>query len=548
MPKIVSVEQMRSIEKAADAAGLTYDQMMENAGRAIARAVLGRIGVAEGRRVAILVGSGNNGGDGLVLGHYLVEAGAQVSAYLVAKRPESDRNLTRLKSHGQLVALADDDQRHRVLRNLLSTADVVVDALLGTGFQLPLHGTSKEVLATASKVLAARQGEVLTVAVDCPSGLDCDSGEIAAEAIPADLTVTLAAAKTGLLRFPGAASVGELVVADIGIPPTQPELASVRTSLASAEDVRAWVPPRPRDAHKGTFGRAFVIAGSVNFPGAAALAGLSAYRVGAGLVTLAVPAPIQSFLVSLIPEATWIVLPHELGVISEEAAPVLRSELAQAEALLFGPGFGQDPATAGFVSRLLGGEEGGPRGRIGFVRAEGPAETHVALPRCVVDADGLKLLTKIHDWPSRLPAESILTPHPGEMSILTGLSIADIQADRVGVASRYAEAWGHVVVLKGAFTVVASPAGETTVMPFATPALARAGTGDVLAGALTGLVAQGVPPLQAAILGAYLHGRAGELAAEEIGTSASVLAAEVAEALGVALAELVAPSSRRHTE
>ncbi|MEW6567554.1 MAG: NAD(P)H-hydrate dehydratase [Chloroflexota bacterium] len=540
MTKIVTVEEMRAIESAADAGGLTYAQMMENAGRAVAEAIVKRVGPVDGKRIAILVGGGNNGGDGLVAGHYLAEAGALVSAYLASPRPEDDVNLVRLRCHGMLIANAADDQRHRVLRNLMSSADIVLDALLGTGFNLPLRGSIQDVLAAAGKALAERSASPLVVAVDCPSGLDCDSGQIAPETLRAQLTVTLAAAKIGLLRFPGATAVGDLVVADIGIPDTQPQLAAVSLELPQAQTLRCWLPPRPKDAHKGTFGRAILVAGSVNFPGAAALAGEAAYRVGAGLVTLAVPANIQSLIVPRLPEATWILLPHELGVIAEEAVPVLQEELGQAEALLLGPGLGQDPTTSGFLARLLGAGEG-PRGRIGFVPAEGRAAEKHPLPPCVVDADGLKLLARIPEWHQRLPKPSILTPHPGEMAVLTGQAKDAIQADRAATARRWARTWGHVVVLKGAFTIVAEPSGKAVVLPFATPALARAGTGDVLAGAIVGLLAQGVGPFEAAVLGAYLHGRAGLLAAEELGTTASVLAGDVGEMLSVALAELEGP-------
>ncbi len=544
MPKIVTVEQMREIEKAADASGLTYDQMMENAGRAVAEAVLAWLPQPAGKRIAILVGSGNNGGDGLVAGHYLAEAGAQVSAYLAAERRETDPNLVRLRGHGQLIAKAADDQRGRVLRNLVANADVVIDALLGTGFRLPLRGTLKDVLGTAKKALAGMAEPPLVVALDCPSGLDCDTGEIADEAIRADLTVTLAAAKAGLFRFPGAAAVGELLVADIGIPASQKELSKVRTELATSEVVRGWLPDRPRDAHKGTFGRAVIVAGSVNFPGAAALAALAAYRVGAGLVTLAVPGPIQTLIAPQLPEATWLLLPNEMGVIAAQAAEVLQKELAQTDALLMGPGFGQDPTTAAFVARIIGGEERGHRGRLGFVVAEAKADEVPRLPATVIDADGLKLLAKVEEWPKCLPAETILTPHPGEMAVLTGEPKESIQADRLASALKWAAAWGHVVVLKGAFTVIANPEGKAMVLPFATPALARAGTGDVLAGAIVGLVAQGVPSFEAAVLGAYLHGRSGELAAEEAGSEAAVLAGEVGECLASAMAELRPPLRR----
>jgi NAD(P)H-hydrate epimerase len=334
--------------------------------------------------------------------------------------------------------------------------------------------------------------------------------------------------------------VGELVVGDIGLPPGFALLEEIGLEMATPERLRQWLPPRPRDAHKGTFGKVLIVAGSVNYPGAVALAGLAAYRVGAGLVTLATPQPIQPLIAGIVPEATWILLPHELGAISKDAAAVLVEPLSGTTCMLLGPGFGQEACTGDFLIRLLGAETAHSRGNIGFVHdgneGRGPVRQ---LPHCVVDADGLKLLAKIPDWPHHLPRESILTPHPGEMSVLTGLPKEEIQSDRIATAQSWAKTWGHIVVLKGAYTVVAEPSGRADVVPFATPALARAGTGDVLAGAIAGFRAQGVPPYEAAALGAYLHGRSGELAESRTGSAASVLARDVGEALPEALKELM---------
>jgi NAD(P)H-hydrate epimerase len=386
--------------------------------------------------------------------------------------------------------------------------------------------------------LGLRDRQPLIVAVDCPSGLDCDTGHIADETLVCDLTVTLAAAKPGLVTFPGANAVGSLRVADIGINADQGELADVDLEFVTHETIKSWLPARPRDAHKGTFGRVLIVAGSINFPGAVVLAGLGAYRVGAGLVTLAVPAPIQAMLVSQLPEATWVVLPHEMGVIAEGAVTVLKQELDTTQAMLLGPGFGQDQATEAFLARFLSEGSGISRGSIGFLQSERREQEVVSLPPCVVDADGLKLLKRIPNWPDLLPKPSVLTPHPGEMAVMTDLPKDEIQVDRVKTAMEWAERWGHVVVLKGAFTVVAAPDGRTFVLPFATPALARAGTGDVLAGAIVGFKAQGLAAYEAAVLGAYVHGRAGELAVETIGTTASVLAGDVADGLIGVMVEL----------
>lgn len=544
MTKIVTVTEMKAIESAADKAGVTYAMMMESAGTAVAQAALARLENPADHKVVVLCGPGNNGGDGMVAAHHLAEAGAASVALYFSKMPdENDPNLQRVRQKGLFVVDAENDQRWRVLKNLMGGVTVLIDAVFGTGVRLPLKGTPADLLQQVKKALEERAVLPLRVAVDCPSGTNCDTGDLDDAAILTNVTVTFAAAKRGQFAFPAAEALGELIVADIGIRPDMPELASVKVELGTAEAVRALLPSRPRNAHKGTFGRALIAAGSVNFTGAAYLAGAAAYRIGAGLVTLAVPTPIYPVLAAQLPEATWVMLPHEMGVIASGAAEVLSKELDKSQVLLIGPGFGMERETGIFLRRLLRAEEAGSKGRIGFTpRGEaGPGEKPVEpapLPPTVVDADGLKLLAQIEGWPKLLPPGVVLTPHPGEMAALTGLSKDDIQSDRIGVAQKYAMEWGHVVVLKGAFTVVAAPDGRATVQPFATAALARAGTGDVLAGAIAGLLAQGLAPYDAAVAGAYLHGLAGLLAARALGTTASVVASDVLEALPEALAQV----------
>ena len=545
MPKIVSVAEMKVIEAAADQAGVTFAMMMEAAGRSVAQQVLTRLDDPAAHKVVVICGTGNNGGDGLVAAFHLAEAGAGVAVYCAQPPDEGDPKVQRLRGKGLLVVDAQNDQRWRVLKNLLGGVTVLVDALFGTGVRLPLSGQPADLLEQVRQYLDGRAGRPpLIVAVDCPSGLNADTGAVDALTLTADLTVTFAAAKRGHFAFPGAATVGELVVADIGIDATQPELAGVQVELATPETVRALLPARPRDSHKGTFGRALIVAGSLNYTGAAYLAGAAAARVGAGLVTLAVPSPLYPVLAAQLPEATWVLLAHEMGVISGPAVEMVRLEYPKTQALLVGPGFGQEKETAAFVRRWLGVEEpaGVRRGGMGFVAATpinaGVLGDGAAVPPLVIDADALKLVAQVDGWPGRLPAASVLTPHPGEMSALTGLDKDAIQADRLGVARRYAVEWGHVVVLKGAFTVVAAPDGRATVLPFATAALAHAGTGDVLAGAITGLLAQGLRPYAAAVAGGYLQGLAGLQAAAALGSTAAVLAGDVVDGLIEALAQI----------
>lgn len=538
MPTLVTVAEMKALEAAADRAGVTYEQMMENAGRAVAEAVLARVGDdLEAHKIVVLCGKGNNGGDGLVAAHYLTNAGARVAVYGLQPADETDPKVKRLREKSVFLVDAQNDQRWRVLRNLLGGVTILIDAVYGTGVRLPLGGQGAELLRQTKTALDERSPRPFVVAVDCPSGLHSDTGEIDPVTIPADLTVTFAAAKRGQFAFPGAETLGELVIADIGIPGDLPEASRLNVRLATSADVQPLLPKRPRDAHKGTFGRALVVAGSISFTGAAYLAGAAAYRVGAGLVTLAIPEPLHSILAAQLPEATWTVLPHQSGVLHESGADVLlERELGKASALLLGPGFGTEETTGRFLRRLLTGEA--RRASLGFgSRAPVEPAATVPPPPLVVDADGLRLLAAMENWPRLLPSNSVLTPHPGEMAALTGWEKDALQADRIGAAQKFAGEWGQVVVLKGAFTVVAAPDGRATVQPFATPALARAGTGDVLAGAIVGLLAQGVPPYEAAVAAAYLHGRAGELAAQTLGTTASVLASDVLEALADVLGQ-----------
>jgi NAD(P)H-hydrate epimerase len=272
------------------------------------------------------------------------------------------------------------------------------------------------------------------------------------------------------------------------------------------------------------------------------MAGKAAYRCGAGLVTLAVPAPLHAALAGHFPEATWLLLPHEIGVISEAAVEVIKKNLERPTAMLIGPGFGTEDVTKEFLERLIGDSQRPRRRGIGFVTGEmeetTPAGKKTALPPLVIDADGLKLLARIESWHALIPAPAVLTPHPGEMAVLTEISVSDIQSDRLGTAEKYAQEWGHVVVLKGANTVVAAPDGRTTVIPVANPALARAGTGDVLAGLILGLRAQGVEAYPAAVAGCWIHAQAGLQAAETLGSTAAVLAGDVLDAVAAVMSEV----------
>ena len=536
--KLVTVSQMQAIEKEADESGLTYDQMMENAGRGLADIILDLYAEDVEPEVVGLVGPGNNGGDTLVAMSVLAANGWKARAYLVKRK--KDELVKRFMSAGGEILSGDN--AFQQLAEAIDTADVLLDGVLGTGVNLPLKKEIAELLSEVNDILDGMEEAPLIVAVDCPSGVDCDSGEVADETIGADLTVTMAAVKQGLLKLPAFEYAGDLEVVDIDLPEDLPSLQDLKTEVADPDSVAALLPERSLDSHKGTFGTALIAAGSVNYTGAALLGGEAAYRVGAGLVTMAIPASLHGTLAGRFPEATWVLLPHEMGVISSNGAEVLAKNFERASALLIGPGFGMENSTKEFIENVLEGKYSAKKTaqRIGFVRQEmeKTEENQSKLPPLILDADGLKLLAQIKDWSKKIPAPAILTPHPGEMSVLTGLSKEEIQENRQEIASKYAKEWGHVIVLKGAFTVIASPEGRMMIIPVASPALARAGTGDVLAGLIVGLRAQGLDPFDAAVAGAWIHAQAGLYAADDLGTTASVLAGDVLDSVSDVISDL----------
>jgi len=540
--KIVSAEEMRALEREADSHGNSYARMMARAGEAVARVAADHLGGKGTGPVVVLVGPGNNGGDGLVAARYLATWGYQARLHLARPRAEDDADWQAVVSLGIPHAIGVSESALGDLRGWLAEASLVVDALLGTGARPPVSGEIAELLGVLAEALelshnadakllrpamptAPRKERLKVLAVDVPSGLEATTGAVDRLAPRAVATVTMGLPKRGHLLMPGAEYVGELVVADIGLPmvqagPGEPE-------LLTAETAARLLPARPVAGHKGTFGSCLIVGGSGNYVGAPLLAAAGAARAGAGLVTLASIPQVLAGADSVIPEATRLVLPGEMGVVGAAAVPVLMRSAAQYGALLLGPGLTHERPVAEFLEALLD-SEGAPRPAIGFVerRRSATQSGAVILPPLVVDADALNVLAEHKDWLKRLPPGSVLTPHPGEMARLTGVSVEEVQRDRIAAALEAARNWRAVVVLKGAMTVIAEPGGMVSVAPFANPALASGGTGDVMSGALAGLLAQGLSAYEAARCAVYIHGLAGELARRELG-EAGVLASDL---------------------
>ena len=501
--KIVTSAQMTALEQASENRGVSTDTLMEKAGLAVAEAARNELGGAAGLPVLVLVGPGNNGADGLVAARHLRRWGAEVTAFVVTGRPQPDPKMALAQTYGVAVTSNSGETGMRELDRLLGRCRLVIDAVLGTGRSRPLEGAVKEVMM---RLAARRQGyrPPLLLALDLPTGLNPDTGEVDPSCLTADVTVALGLPKRGLLAFPGAERAGRLLVVDIGLPSDLAEGNEILLELLGPEWVSRRLPCRPLDSHKGTFGHALVVAGSRNYVGAAFLACQAAVRAGAGLVTLAAPHEVYSIAAGKLTEVIHLPLPgDDEGRIHPDAAELIRSVLNRYTCLLVGCGMGWSSGTVEFLERLL--------------LAEPPPQIPL-----IIDADGLNNLSHLPDWWRRLGGPATVTPHPGEMATLTGTSTLEVQQDRVAAARFWSSKWGVTVCLKGAFTVTADPRGDARVSPFANPGLASGGTGDVLTGIIAGLMAQGLSPADATCCGVYLHGRAGESVAEAIGNTGTL--------------------------
>jgi ADP-dependent NAD(P)H-hydrate dehydratase / NAD(P)H-hydrate epimerase len=505
--RVVSVSEMQSIERLAERDyGLTTQILMDHAGHSVAArlaSVLG--GDVTACKVLVLVGPGNNGGDGLVMGRYLSIWGADVSYYHWKEQ--------RLQVGASSEPVADD---LAALADILHQSTVVVDALLGTGTSRPLSESMRRLLLAVAEE-KRRRPDLFILAVDLPTGLNADTGAVDEATLGTNLTVTLAYPKRGLFFFPGAEYVGDLAVGSIGLPGDLDVPKGLE--LLDVEMVRPVLPTRPADSNKGTFGKVMIVAGSPAYPGSAYLSATAAGRVGAGLVTMATSIEMAPIYAAKLSEATFHLLPSGSSA-PEERARALLAGLHGYRAAVIGPGLGQSDATQAFLLSLLSG-----------LRAL-PPEERLGL---VVDADGLNNLAEIPSWWEKLPAGTVITPHPGEMTRLRGGEhVSGGGPDRLDAAVTAARDWNLTVVLKGACTLIAGAGEALAVNGISNPALATAGTGDVLSGVIGGLLAQGLTPFDAATAGVYLHSRAGHQVSLRLG-DAGLLAGDLLPELPLAL-------------
>jgi ADP-dependent NAD(P)H-hydrate dehydratase / NAD(P)H-hydrate epimerase len=515
IPVLTAEEMRRADRRTIEDVGLPGPVLMENAGAAVARLVEERF--PDRRRIVVVCGRGNNGGDGFVVSRRLLGRGAETLLLGASDGVKGDAriHLLAFERSGGRVLEVEDGEAWAAARTIVEGADLIVDAVLGTGLSSAPSGLAAEAIAA---ILARHEAGVPVVAVDLPSGLPSDTGVVEWPCVRATVTVTFGAPKRGLVLPPACDRVGELVVADIGISAESLSHAGPKLFLLEDRDVGGAFPLRRPEAHKGDFGHLLVVAGSIGKTGAAALAAGAALRSGAGLVTVATPEPCLAIVAAARAEIMTEPLPAtKSGGLAEGGLSRLLELVKDRDAVVLGPGLGQDPQTRALVQAFV--------------------------PACpvplVLDADGLNALAagdaRTLDALTRR-APTVVTPHPGEMGRLVRRSAADVQRERVETAVAFARATGAVVVLKGERTLVAEPEGRAAVTATGNPGMATGGTGDVLAGVIGALVARH-GALLAATAGVMVHGRAGDLAARVRGEE-GMTAGDVLEALPAAIEQV----------
>lgn len=498
--RIVTAAEMRQIEDTVIETGVSVEELMRRAGRAVADTVVEAFGgQIVGRRVLLLAGPGKNGGDGLIAARILRQRGASVSVVCPIPRADTDSLLQECAAAG--CSIMQDISAE--LDSALSRAGVIVDALLGTGRSRVIEGPMLDALQLAR---AAASGSTV-VAIDLPSGLDSDTGEADPSTLTADVTVALGAVKQGCLSVAGAEHSGAIRVADIGL--ARYATDGTGPEILTANTVHYMLPKRRAAGHKGTFGHSLIIGGAESYRGAPALAARAAARAGSGTVAIAAPETITDSIAPMAPEATHLPLrvDSKLMIAPKRALIQMMAtfQLNQPTAVAIGPGLGNPVGYQDFFTGL-----------IDLTQDDVPL---------VFDADGLNALSDFDEWWENIDNPSVITPHPGEMARLCDTSVEDVQRDRIGIAVAKAREWGVTVALKGAYTVVASPDERPSICPLAFPALASGGTGDALAGIITGFLSQGLTTSAAARAGVYVHGTAAALAARKNDNMASGLLA-----------------------
>lgn len=491
--KVATAEEIRQLDREAiEVIGIPGIVLMENAGLQVVRVMNAYFPHLKTQKVLVVCGKGNNGGDGLVVARHLDNQGVDVRVTLLTEKTqlkgEAKLNFDIAEKMNLPIVELTSNEQLPAFRNLLLQADIVVDAILGTGLSDAVKGFYKHIIESINKTHKP------IIAVDIPSGLSADTGMVYGSCIKADVTVTFAIPKRGVILYPAADYVGNLEVVDIGIPKKLISSSGIKVHLVEYANVQGVFRKRMPNTHKGTYGHALVIAGSPGKSGAALMAGRSALRAGAGLVTLAIPENLRVPLEIPTLEVMTTSLPETAqGTVSLEAYDKIMNLAQDKRVAAIGPGLSTHPATVELVLRLI---------------------RTLEIPM-VLDADAINAVAQNPEVLLEAKAPVVLTPHPGEMARLT--PNIHVQNNRIPVAQETARKYNVFIALKGVRTIVAAPDGNVFINPTGNPGMATAGTGDVLTGIIAGLIAQNIIPVEAAKSGVFLHGLAGDLVVKDKG-------------------------------
>ena len=519
--KVATAETMKKLDrKAIEEFGIPGLVLMENAARGTAGAMFRHFPGLLRMKVGILAGRGNNGGDAFAVARYLLNRRISCHVYLLAAREEvrgdAAANLEILIRMGGKVSEILNLEEWESQKENIAAHDLLVDGILGTGLKGEVQGFFQEIIEFINSLGTP------VVAIDIPSGLDADSGQVLGVCIRASLTVTFGLLKRGLLVLPGVLNCGKTVLVDISLPRPTVETEAIQDYLIEASEFPPFLNPRQPDAHKGEFGHLFVLSGSPGKTGAAAMVCQAALRVGTGLVTLGIPESLNPILAEKLTEAMTEPLPETREKTLGPSAFSRVMELCERKtALALGPGLSTHPETVKFVQKLV---------------------RSTPLP-AVIDADGLNAFAGKTDGLRKSGRNLILTPHPGEMARMLGVPVTEVQQNRTHAAREFSRKHGVVLVLKGARSLVAGPEGDLFINPTGNPGMASGGMGDILTGMVGGFLAQGIPPLEAAKLGVYLHGLVGDYVAHLKGQR-GILAMDLAEETPKVLRALASEEGR----
>ncbi|MCX8131262.1 MAG: NAD(P)H-hydrate dehydratase [Clostridia bacterium] len=513
--KVVTPKQMSDIDNAAiTKIGIPGVVLMENAALRVVEEILKELVTVKDRKILVFAGKGNNGGDAFAVARHLFNKGALVKVYILAEKESITKdagiNLSIIDKMGVDTAEVTDASDTEDIKTELERADIVIDGIFGTGLKGEVKGTAKKIIELINS------SKRTVIAIDTPSGVCGTTGNVLGAGIKADKTVTFALPKLGLIVHPADGHVGELVVADIGMPEKAIADIDIKTHLLDRSFISGLIPKRAVESNKGDYGRVLILSGSTGMTGAGILSAGAALRTGAGLVYLGVPALLASIYDAALIEAVIVPLEDEgKGILSQSSAAHVLGKLQRMSAVAVGPGLSTGEGVHEIVRNVV---------------------CHAQVP-VILDADALNVLAGDISLLANLRADAVLTPHPGEMSRLTGISIDEIQKDRIGVSREFACKWKVTLVLKGSKTVIAFPDGNIFINTTGNSGMATAGTGDVLTGIIASFVGQGLTAANAAIAGVYLHGLAGDNAARIKGEH-GLVAGDLVEELPYAIKQL----------